>query len=87
VPNATLTVDTVTRIATEVAREQSPPVRIVGTVLSSRGAEYAEIVVSIEGCHQEPCQLQLGVFRNVDVQTLRGQIADQLLRHLAPRHS
>jgi hypothetical protein len=29
----------------------------------------------------------LGVFRNVDVQTLRGQIADQLLRHLAPRHS
>ena len=85
--NETLTIDTVTRIATEVAREQSSPVRVVGTVLSSRGSQYAEIVVSIEGCHREPCQLQLGVFRNVDVQTLRIQIADQLLRHLASHDS
>jgi hypothetical protein len=80
-----LTVDAITRIATEVALEHSPPVRVFGTVLTTPGSEYVEVVVNIEGCHEDPCQLQLSVFRNVDVATLRKQISDQLGRHLSGR--
>lgn len=83
--NPQLTVDTITRVATEVAQEHSPPVRVFGTVLTTPGSEYVEIVVNIDGCHEDPCQLQLSVFRNVDVTTLRKQISDQLKRHLGPQ--
>jgi hypothetical protein len=85
VANPQLTLDAITRIATEVALEHSPPVRVFGTVLTTPGSEYVEVVVNIEGCHEDPCQLQLSVFRNVDVATLRKQISDQLGRHLSGR--
>jgi hypothetical protein len=83
--NPQLTVDAITRIATEVALEHSPAVRVFGTVLTTPGSEYVEVVVNVEGCHEDPCQLQLSVFRNVDVATLRKQISDQLGRHLSGR--
>jgi hypothetical protein len=53
--------------------------------LTTPGSEYVEVVVNVEGCHEDPCQLQLSVFRNVDVATLRKQISDQLGRHLSGR--
>ena len=80
-----LTVDTIRRIAEEVAREHAPPPRVVGVVVANSGSEYVEIVMSIEGCHQEPCQLSLGVVRHVDNEGLRIQIEEQLRRHMAVR--
>ena len=46
--NPQLTVDAITLIATEVALEHSPPVRVFGTVLTTPGSEFVEIVVNIE---------------------------------------
>jgi hypothetical protein len=78
-----LTLDTIRRIAEEVAREHAPPLRVVGTVLTSSGSQYIEIVLRIEGCHQEPCLLSLGIIRNTDVEGLRTLIEEQLRRHTA----
>jgi hypothetical protein len=58
-------------------------VRVLGVVPTSRGSKYVEFLVRIEGCHQEPCQLEFGVVANADEDALRREIDAQLHNHLA----
>jgi hypothetical protein len=81
-----LNLDTITRTATEVARAHAFPVSVVGSVPTSGGSRYIEIVLRVLGCRNEPCRLQLGVFRDVDVESLRLQITSQLRRQLMLHH-
>jgi hypothetical protein len=81
-----LSLDTITRTATEVAQAHAFPVSVVASVPTSGGSRYIEIVVHVDGRRDEPCHLQLGVFRDVDVETLRVQIASQLRRQLTRHH-
>jgi hypothetical protein len=74
-------VDDVTRIAREAASEHSHAIKIAGVVLGGEG-NYVEILVNLEGCHAEPCQLSLGVFRNASESMLKNAVSEQLRRHL-----
>ena len=80
-----LNLETITRTATEIAQAHAFPVSVIGSVPTSGGSRYVEIVLRVddEG-REEPSHLQLGVFRGVDVENLRVQITSQLRRHLTP---
>ena len=75
-------VEDVTRIAHEAAREQTQTVKVAGVVLSAGGSDYIEILVNLEGCHAEPCQFSLGVFRNVSEAAQKTAVAEQLRSHV-----
>jgi hypothetical protein len=68
-----LTVDTITRIATEVAETNSFPVKVLGSV-SAGGSNDVEILVQIEDGGSWALS-QLGVFRDAGIHDLREHIA------------
>jgi hypothetical protein len=76
-------VDTVRRIANEVAGAHAPLLRVVGIVLASSGSQYVEVIMRIDGCRQEPCQFALGAIRNVSVEEFRSHVEEQLRAQLA----
>ena len=79
----TLTVDQVTRLATDAARDTSPDLRVAGVTMG-RAADgaYVEILVNITGCLGGACQVNVGVFRNVEAADLRKEVARKLREHL-----
>ena len=78
-----LTVDQVSRLAEDAARDTSPDLRVVGVTMG-RAADgaYVEILVNITGCSGETCQVSVGVFRNVEATELRREVARKLRDHL-----
>ena len=82
-----LSIDTITRTAVEVAHALSFPVSVLGSVPTCGGSRYIEILLSVDVTSAQPRHIQLGVFRNVDIENLRMQIGDQLRRQLARRHA
>jgi hypothetical protein len=78
-----LTVDQVSRLAAEAARDTSPDLRVAGVTMG-RAADgaYVEILVNITGCRGEVCQVSVGVFRNVEATELRKEVARKLRDHL-----
>ncbi len=79
-----LSLDTVSRAAAEVARTHAFPVSVVGSVPHGDGSRYIEIVFRIECAHEDRGAVQVGVFRDVDVQRLRSEIGTQLKRVMEP---
>ena len=79
-----LNVADVTRIASAAVRQQSADVEVVGVTLNTGGSDYVEIILDIRGCRSEvhPCQLVVGVFRNVAVSALETEILNALRHHL-----
>ena len=83
---AALNMTDVARIAREAAREQSLPVEVVGAVPGGADGRYVEILVAVDGCAREPCQFELGLFRDVPEARLRQEIASKLRDHVAPKN-
>jgi hypothetical protein len=81
-----LNVADVTRIAVDAAREQSETLEVIGVTLSAGGGDYAEVLLSMHGCRLPPCQMSLGVFRNMPEPELRAEFAKKLRRHLEEHH-
>ena len=79
-----LTIIEITRVAVEVVRAHSFPVRVLGSVLVSGGSNYVEILVCLDR-FTEDRRMLLGVFRDTDVEILRQQIAEHLRRLLGSR--
>jgi len=77
-----LNVTDVTRIASAAAREQSPDLEVTGVTFGAGGGDYAEVLLNVRGCRQEPCRMSLGVFRNMSEPQLHAEIADKLRRHV-----
>ena len=75
-----LNVAEMTRIAIEAAREQSDALEVLG--VTSGGGDYVEVLLSIHGCRLAPCQVSLGVFRNMPEPEIRAELAKKLRRHL-----
>jgi hypothetical protein len=80
-----LTVKDVTRIATQVAREQSSNLEVVAVTLGGEG-NYAEVIVDITGCRSEPCRFSVGVFRDASPAVVHDEISGQLRRHMREHH-
>lgn len=77
-----LKVTELARIATDVAHEVSSDLRVVGVTLGAGGGEYAEVLLTIEGCRKEPCQIALGFLRNVPRSVVHTHIAEKLREHM-----
>jgi hypothetical protein len=54
----------------------------MGAVSGGEDSDYVEILLTVSGCASEPCQLTIGVFRNVSAEDLSLEIETQLRRHL-----
>ena len=75
-------VDKIRRMAQETAALYSPSLKVVGVLSRTGGSDYVELLINIEGCRQEPCQLHLGLFRNTSEAVLKQQLSAKLRAHL-----
>ena len=71
----------ITRTAQEIASDYSPNLRVVATVLGAGSGDYVEVLLNIAGCYREPCQLQIGLFRNASRETIRQELTAKLRQH------
>jgi hypothetical protein len=59
----TLNLDTITAISRAIAADHDPRLEVVGVASSDGGSDRVELLVTIVGCHQEPCILMLNLTR------------------------
>ena len=78
--NVGLTLDDVERIAADVARAMRPTLDVVGVTGSEEA--YAEVLLTIRGCQEEPCRVLLGVNRESSESDCRHDIEARLRQHL-----
>jgi hypothetical protein len=57
-----LKLDEITQIAREVASQHTPPLEVMA-VSSDGGSERVELLITIQGCHSEPCRFVVGLSR------------------------
>jgi hypothetical protein len=55
--------DEVTRISRAVAREYDGALEVLGVASAEGGTGRVELLVTIAGCHREPCVLMLNLAR------------------------
>jgi hypothetical protein len=55
--------DEVTRISRAVAREYDGALEVLGVAAAGEGAGRVEVLVTISGCHRDPCVLMLNLSR------------------------
>jgi hypothetical protein len=77
-----LTSAAITQIATEVAELHSFPVHVMASVSAGR-SNYVEILLRIDRGRDQSALIELGVFRDAGIDTVRQHIADQIGRHFA----
>jgi hypothetical protein len=77
---------TVSDIANDVAREQNDRLEVVGVSPGEGDGAYTEILIVVNGCRKNPCNISLGVLRDVTEAELRSTISDKLREHLASSH-
>jgi len=59
----TLDLDTITAISRAIAAAHDPSLEVIGVASSDGGSDRVELLVTIVGCHQEPCILMLNLTR------------------------
>jgi hypothetical protein len=57
----TLSADTITEISRSVAAEHSPDIEVLGVVSSEGGSDRVELLITITGCHTEPCRFLINL--------------------------
>jgi hypothetical protein len=77
---------TVSEIATEVIRKQNDSLEVVGVSPGEGDGAYTEIMIVLNGCRRDPCNISLGVLRDMSEDDLRITIAEKLREHLASGH-
>ncbi len=53
----------ITEISRAIAAKQSPAVEVVAVASNSGGTDRIELLLTIVGCHAEPCRLVLNLDR------------------------
>jgi hypothetical protein len=66
-----------TRIAETVVAEHDSALRVVGIASSDGESGRVELLVSVSGCHREPCTISLNVSRQEE-----GRFKDELMSQL-----
>jgi len=79
---AELNASSITQITRDIVRDHGLPLDVIGVVLGGGDSDYVEILMNIEGCSDEPCQLSVGVFRDCSEAVLTHDIAVELFKHL-----
>lgn len=76
-----LTLMDVRRIAIDVARQRDPALEVLAATPAEEGSAYAEVIITVKGCHREPCRLLIGVNRGATEREVRERFEE----HLADR--
>jgi len=80
-----LTIKTVTALSTAIAAKYDSRLRVVGVASTDRENERVELLVTIRGCHREPCMVMLNVTRRGEdafAEDLREKFHDALVSHV-----
>mgnify|MGYP003576515587 CR=1 FL=1 len=72
----------VTDVTREAASQQSAKLHVVGVTIGNGDGDYAEVIIDLEDCVNEPCRMAVGVFRNASADAVRGAILKRLERHI-----
>lgn len=81
-----LALSDVRRIANDVARRHDHSISVAGVTVEG-GAAYAEVIVTLEQCAQEPCLLNIGIPRDVSEAAFERLMDERLRDHLASHRS
>jgi hypothetical protein len=76
-----LTLSDVRRIAADVAKQQDPPLEVMGATPAEGDSAYAEVMLTIRGCHVEPCRMLIGVSRDASEPECRRVLQERLQQH------
>jgi hypothetical protein len=77
-----LRITDIQRVATEVAARRNPDLKVIAVTRTGSDSAYAEVVVKILGCAEEPCQLMIGLSRDASESTVRHTFETELSQHL-----
>jgi hypothetical protein len=80
----TLDLDTITAISRAIAADNDPRLEVIGVASSDGGSDRVELLVTLRGCHQEPCILMLNLTRTEPSQferELRLKLREKLADH------
>jgi hypothetical protein len=64
-------------LSLDVIRQHAAPLELIGLMASEGGSERVEIMVTVKGCHAEPCRLLLNLSR-ADRDTLEAELRKAL---------
>ena len=53
----------VTRVSREIAADYDPRLQVIGVASTSGESGRVELLLTIQGCHREPCVIMLNVTR------------------------
>ena len=81
-------VDTITALSQEVIRQQGRALDVVTVATTGGDSQRVEILVTVTGCHKDPCRFILNVSR-ADSQEFarefRTKLSGALLKHVEAR--
>ena len=83
----TLTIDSITTMSRAVAADYDPRLHVMGVVSTDGESGRVELLITIDGCHAEPCVIMLNVTRlgrAAFERDLREKFRDALASHLEP---
>jgi hypothetical protein len=63
-------------------RAEHAALDVVGVTVSDGEGKYTEVILRVQGCQKQPCQVALGVFRDVSESALRVEIAQKVRQHI-----
>ena len=79
--------DEVTAISLDVIQAQLQPLELVGIIATEGGSNRVELMVTVGGCHEEPCRLLLNLSRGSRAEfevELRRKLDEALRGHVRP---
>lgn len=82
-----LSIKAVTELGTAIAAAYDARLNVVGVASTDRENGRVELLVTIRGCHREPCMIMLNVTRRGEdafAEDLREKFHDALVSHVAP---
>jgi len=83
-----INVDTITALSREVIRQQGRALDVVTVTTTGGDSQRVEILVTVTGCHKDPCRFILNVSR-ADSQEFarefRTKLSGALLKHVEAR--
>ena len=78
-----LSMSDIKRIANDAIRAEHAALEVVGVTFGEGGGKYTEVLLRVQGCQQNPCQVSFGVFRDVTEAVLREEIAQKVRQHVS----
>jgi hypothetical protein len=80
-PPSPLALQDITMLAREVVEHSHPSLAVVGTLGAGGGTGYAEVVLTLIGCHRDPCRTVVGIDRTLTRAEARFTLTQRIESH------